>query len=303
MSLQQKNKIGLSLVTFVSAGIILAGCGGGASVGASTVNTNKFSMSSRAMTADDIAPHAITTQDYKGTMVSYDAGSHTVGVSSIAFTVENNGTEIFFKTFSIDKLSTVADSNVAGAPVPDIATNKVCFSNGAHGASNYIQISDGANRLVKFSAPIHDGLCTSGNVSDITEAGILYSNDFSTFVGGDNGTFFFMAQKATATPTYSLADVTGNYPLLWFGVNTGTGAISTNVTQMSPKVSVGNGTWSGISSGAIALPEPSVGAYLYSDTAATGSGVAGAFIMSPDKLFLLGVDLTEGYPLYFAASK
>lgn len=262
----------------------------------SSGSVNKFSASSRAMTATDLAPATRAgTQAYYGSFLYKNGADYYAG--GINFTLENNGTNVYFKTLAFEKVVLFNTYNSSGS----VATTGVsCFSNGSHNATtNFINVSDTTSRFVKFSVNV-GGVCTGAGFSDISNAGVVFSNDFVTMAGGDNSSFFFMAQKATAQGTFSLTDVDGTSSLYWFTVD-GSGNPSA-VSGNAASVTTTNGSWQTTSStGSLKLVDSAIGSYLFKYSTTGASSIDGGFIMTPNKSFLLGIDLTSGY--YFASSR
>lgn len=282
------------------AGLSLSACsgssgGGGGGSGGGTA-TNKFSGSSRAMTAADVAPTSRTgIQTYYGSFL-YKTGSD-VYAGGINFTLENNGAQLYFKTFAFEKVIHYTAYNASGS---QLTAGQSCFTNGTYNATtNFVNINSTANRLVNFSVDLQ-ATCNGAGIADINNAGVIFSNDFTTMAGGDNASFFFLAQKASSQGTFTLANMDGTANLYWFDVDN-SGNITT-VTSNSASVTTTSGSWTTAdTSGVLKLADSATGAYIYKYNHTGASSIDGGFVVTPDKNFLMGIDLVTGY--YFAASR
>lgn len=277
---------------------VLAGCGGSSGGGGgATTTTNKFNESSRAMTNNDLAPAArINTQSYYGSFL-YKNGS-TVYAGGMHFVLENNGTNVFFKSFNFDKVMSYTGYNTGAATV---TSGVPCFNTGTYDASsNFINISTDTKRLVKFSVTL--GASCSSIAAAISNAGVVFSSDFTTMAGGNNADFFFLAQKGSAQGTnFAVNDLVSTWKMYWFDVNANGDVSDLSGGVSTITVSIG-GNWSNSeNNGTFYGSDPSYGSFIFKRSTSAASVIDGGFITTPDKSLALGIDLDLGS--YFAASK
>lgn len=303
------------IVILLVSSVIIAGCsgGGGGGGGGGGSASNKFTASSAPLTVDDMVSPAksaagiLTSTTYYG-RVLYTSGGHLFG-ASIHFTLnKNNGTTAYFTNFYLDRLVQVTAYNSATAIVTTSTNLNVpgSYNSGTNGVS----IGSATSRFVNFNLDFGDNT----NFADISNAGVIFSSDFSTMVGGNNLSFFFIAQKASSLPAVSSSDIQSSWSLANFTVN-GSGSIvlaSTSTVSVAGTGGHGLLAFTGSSGGSsfageTSLTDSGTGVFIFGfDSTPVGTPSAdgtldGAFLLSPDKKFILGYDDVNAQ--YFAASK
>lgn len=303
----------------VSALFVVAcsGTGGGDSDGGTPAPTNKFTVAGSSITVDDLvsAPTSLghvnplaTSQVYYG-RVFYKSGANYYG-GTVHFTLNKHTSyAAYFSNFYLDYLAQI---NAYGTSTPIVTTSTDLSVTAAYNpTTNYVSIQSGVSRFVSFSLDFGNNT----NFADVTNAGVIFSSDFSTMVGGNNSSFFFIAQKASSQPTVAISDITGNWSLANFTVN-GSGAVNVSSTSTVSVTGTGGNNLtaftgtnsiSGAFQGETALSNSTVGNFAFGfDTFArtppTADGtIDGSFLLSANKNFILGINTYAG--VYFAASK
>lgn len=297
------------------AAFVLTACSGGGGGGGSgaLTSSNKFSASGTPITIDDIvsaskasAP-ASTSATYYGRVLVSDSG--TLYGASIHFTLnKHDATTAYFSDFYVDRLAQLTGYDSATGL---ITTPSDLGVSGVYNAlTNSISIANASSRFVSFNVDFGDNT----HFDDISNAGVVFSSDFSTMVGGNNLNFFFIAQKASSMPSVSATDIKTSWNLANFTVSGGT-ILFTSTSSVTVGGTGGHGliAFSGSDSlgtsfgGETSLADAGTGIFVFGfDSTPTGTPSAdgtldGVFLLSPDKSYVLGYDDMNGN--YFAASK
>lgn len=298
-----------SLLILASCAGLVSGCSVGSSSGSSILD-NEFTSVGSAMAANKIAEDST----YYG-RVLFRSGSGQLYGASIHFVLKTNNTNsAFFADFYLDRLVLFANMTTA---VPIVTSSINLNVSGAYSfASNGMTITDVLNRQVGFNLNFGN----NANFTDVLNASALFTRDFSTMVGGDNSTFFFIAEKANSIGTVSPADFLGAWYMIDFSVG-GHGVLNIGVPS---KMAVGGtggsgGNYTVFRGTGIAGNVLYGGEYYLTDagTGASGLGydstpedagsirmdgtVDGAFLFAPSKRFILGFDARNNK--YFAGSR
>jgi hypothetical protein len=215
----------------------------------------------------------------------------------------------YFSDFYLDRLVRY-DSYSGATSIVTTSTNLSVAS--AYSSTNVLRIRSSTSRFIAFSVDFGNNTY----VSDIVDAGVIFSSDFTTMVGGNNSTFFFIAQKASSMASVSSADIQTTWLLANFAVDsTGLASVS-STASVTPSGTGGRGllaftgqnSSTGAFKGETALTDSGVGAFVFGFDTSGGSGTAtadgtidGAFLLSPNKDFLLGYNFLNDR--YFAASR
>lgn len=296
---------------------VLSGCSGSSGGPSTSSSTNKFTSSGSAITIDSITSSVsgssltaqATSQVYYG-RVLYVSGSNLYA-ASIHFTLnKDSSTAAYFSNFSLDRLVQVSSITAATAVVSSPMDLNVTAA--YNSSTNGLSITNATSRFVRFNLDFGDNT----HFADVTNAGVIFSSDFSTMVGGNNSSFFFIAQKASSMASVSNSDLVATWSLANFTVS-GAGSISVSSTSsVSVSGTGGHGlnAFTGINSnvgafkGEVTLNDSGTGVYLFGYDTSGGSGtptadgqVDGGFLLSPDKQFILGYSIYDG--VYFAASR
>jgi len=297
-----------------SIAIVIANCssdggGGDTSIAAS----NKFTASDSSLSVDEIVSlpgsSALSTSiDYYGRFVSLSGSNVYVG--TVHFTVNRqDATTAYFSDFFLDYYGQATSYNssttIQGSSV-DIGTPV-----GYNASTNSVTVGNTSRRVMNFSIDFTDNT----NVSDVTNAAMVFSNDFTTMVGGGSD-FFFIAQKASAHTTAAVADLQGSWGIVNFSSSSGSITLD-SYSSVSVSGSGGNAlaaftgaseSGGGAFGGKYDLVDSSAGVFAFgfdsdfvSGTPTADGTVDGIFLQSPDKQFLFGVNIYEG--LLFAASR
>ncbi len=309
------------LVFLVLTGLITACSGGGSSGGGGGGTINKFTAVGTPITADamvsaysvssvNLAVPLSTSQAYYGRALMKDGAD--IYAMAFHFTLnKNDANTAYFSNFFIDYLTQVTgyttSSNVITTPA------QVTLTSMAYNIlTNSVQIADASKRFVNFSIDFSDNT----HLDDISNAAVIFTTDFNTMVGGDDTTFFFIAQKASSLPASTIADLFGTTNLVNFYIdNSGTIAIDSTSSvvvggsggTVGMTAFTGQNSISGAFQGEVVLNNSNTGAFVFGYDDDTGNPptvatpLIGAFLFSPDKKGVLGYDTISG--LYFAASK
>jgi hypothetical protein len=299
------NFIFLVLLTQLSCGQI---GGGGASSFA-----NKFTALGTNLTLDSVTtPAFLGSTSYYGRVLFKNSG--LVYSGSFHFNlVKNDDSAGYFSGFFLDRLVLLAGMN---SSVP-IVTSSINLSVGPsyNATSNALLITNAERRYVGLNIDFGNN---TGILTDVINAAAVFSSDFSTFVGGDNSTFFFIAQKATSLPAVTVADFNKAWAVIDFSVS-GFGQLTlrefskiafSGIGSLGYNVFKGKNVFNGslAYAGEMNITDSASGACGLSFDATPdggdpigGSGsVDGAFLVSPNKDFILGFDSRKNY--YFAGS-
>jgi hypothetical protein len=292
-----------------------SGGGSGSSGSTTPTDTNKFTATGTSATINDLvsttstsnAQPLSTSAQYYGRFLSTDGSFLYSGTVRFSITKESDSTA-YFTSFYLDYLSKVSFSSptviVSSQHDPLVPTSY-------DSSDNHISIADGTSRFISFKINFGDNTY----VSDIPTAGMIFSSDLTTIVGGDNLSFFFIAQKTSSQPAVSTSDLEATWKLANFTVSSSGGITVTSTSTVTVGGTGGNGytaytgthSTAGNMSGEIALTDSTSGAFVYGpdpnadQTTPTASSLYGGFLLSADKNFVLGVDAVNG--IYFAASK
>ncbi len=305
-------KICLSLVSL----LFIAGCSGAGGTSAATAS-NAFTSAGSDLTMDKITSAAsgssvsslATSQLYYG-RVLYKSGGNTYA-AAIHFTLnQDTVSTAYFTNFFLDRLVQVS-AVTASSPIVTTSTDMV-VSSSYNASLNGLSIAGASSRFVRFSLDFGNNTY----FADIVNAGVIFSRDASTMVGGNNASFFFIAQKAASLPSASLTDLSSTWSLANFLVNT-SGVISVTSTSSVGIAGVGGhgltsfkgtNSVSGAFEGEVALNGASAGIFILGFDSTPGNGIPthdgfvdGAFLLSPDKNYLLGYNTLNA--VYFAASR
>lgn len=289
--------------------------GGGSDAAAGSTDTNKFTSAGTNISIDGITSSlsgssvtTLTTQTYYGRFFSKSGGSYYAG--SVHFTLnKNDNTTAYFSNFFLDRMVQLTAYNT-NSVIVNSATDLV--APGAYNATtNSIQIQDASKRYVSFKLDFGN----NANIADIPNAGIIFSKDFSTMIGGDNSTFFFIAQKASSLPGSLVSDLLTSWKYVNFSVTNGPVFTLINTGSFSVSGTGGNGltAFTGSNSagsvfqGETTINDSGAGIFLYGyDSTPGGTPTAdgtvdGGFLLSPDKQYILGFDFISRN--YFGASR
>lgn len=300
-------KLSLGFLSFLISFLGVTGCGPTQSDGLSLL-TNEFAGVGPAMS---IA--SISEETYYGRVLFRSNGGQLYG-AAIRFDIDTNSSSTaFFSNFFLDRLVLFVNMTTA-VPVVTSSVNLSVPTSYSY-ASNGLSISNITSRHVGFNINFGDN---TNFTSDVLNAAAVFTRDFSTFIGGDNSSFFFIAQKASSLPTVSAGDLLDSWLMLDFGVS-GHGVLSigspsrlvaggiggAGYTIFKGANAAGAGLYGGeyyltdAGAGAVALGYDSTGPF---DSSITMDGtVDGAFLLSPSKKFLLGFDARNNR--YFAGSR
>lgn len=301
--------------------VILANCGGGSDSGSdddSATGTESFSDSGSSLTIDDIVNGSSSSSSlntsfvtvsssapfYFGRFIYYDSSSIFTG--AVKFKVNKNDDDsAYFSDFSLEYLSEVLSVSSSDSLVTD--STDLDVDPDYDSSSNQITIANATSRFVAFDIDFGN----NDYFSDIEDAGVFFSADFSTMVGGNNSTFFFIAQKVTSQPDVSSSAIEGDWAVITFSVGS-TGSITANSTaSVSIGGTGGNGftgftgtnSSSGDFDGELSLTDATAGCFMFGygsgDGTMTALGINGGFLVSADQNLAVGIDLSSG--LYFAA--
>lgn len=280
---------------------------------ANTESTPKtFSGISDPITVDDIvnqtsdsAQKSIgATQYYFGRFLSISGGQVYSGAVKFQI-IKSSDSAVYFSNFSLIHLSKASSFSTKVDLVTDEKNLNVTAQHNS--STNFVSIASATSRFVKFSIDFGN----NDYFGDVSNAGVIFSSDYSTMAGGDDS-FIFIAQK-----TESMADVTegalsGNWKVINFFVAAGVPVISsTSTVAVGGSGGSGFTAFTGINSksgkfgGELALNDPVSAFFLYGygvDGSTTAAGpIHGVFLVAPDKSLAVGYDIDS--KLYFAAER
>lgn len=249
----------------------------------------------KAVTASSSAPF------YFGRFLLSDGFDLFTG--SIKFKLnKRNSVSAFFSNVTLEHYSMV----VIGADDTDIVTSStdLAVSDSFDASTNHVEIDNAATRFIGFDLDF-------GNnefFGDITNAGVVFSSDFTTMAGGNNESFFFIAQKVSSQPDVSESAILGDFNIFNFTVSssgevTDEGTSTVTVGGTGPNgftAFIGTNSDSGDFNGELFLTDATSGAFLfgYGD-----EGIDGAFLLSGDESLAVGIDIGSGDAVYFAAER
>lgn len=281
-------------------------CGPNRTDGASILN-NEFARGGPALSITSIAE-----ETYYGRVLFRSQGGQLYG-AAIRFDLNTNSSSTaFFSHFYLDRLVLFVNMTTAvtliSSPVNLNVTPSYSFG------GNGLSISNVTSRHVGFNINFGDNT----HFSDLVSAAAIFTRDFSTFVGGDNSSFFFIAQKASSMPAVTSGDLLGEWIMMDFGVN-GHGVLDIGAPSRLAAGGIGGAGHTVFKGANIANILIYGGEYYLTDagTGAVGLGydstppydstitmdgtVDGAFLLSPSKQFVLGFDARNNR--YFAGSR
>lgn len=282
-------------------------CGPNQTDGPSILN-NEFAGVGPAM-----AISAIADETYYGRVLFKSNGGQLYG-AAIRFDLNTNSSSTaFFSNFYLDRLVLFVNMTTA---IPIVTSPVNLNVNPSYSyLTNGLSISNVTSRYVGFNIDFGNN---ANFTSDVMSAAAIFTRDFSTFVGGDNSSFFFIAQKASSLPVVTSGDLFGEWIMLDFGV-TGHGTLDIGSPSRLAAGGIG-GTGYTIFKGSNISNSLIYGGEFYltdSGTGAVGLGydstppfdstitmdgtVDGAFLLSPSKKFILGFDARNNR--YFAGSR
>lgn len=294
---------------------ILSCSGGGSSDTAGGGDTNKFTMSGSDITIDGITSSASglsvqpmsTSQTYYGRFFSTDGINYFAG--SVHFTLnKNDNSSAYFSNFYLDRMVQLT-GYTTNTVIVSSSTN--LLAPGAYNATtNSLQIQNAATRYIGFKIDFGNNTY----LADVPNALVLFSRDFSTMIGGDNATFFFIAQKASSLPPASISDLTTTWKYINFSISLGpvitlgnTGVVTVGGIG-GHGLSAFNGSTNGTSfQGEVGLNDSTSGISIYGyDSGAHNPPMAdgtadGGFLLSPDKNYFLGFSFSARS--YFGGSR
>lgn len=300
--------------------LLLAGCsgggGGGSAGGGSTTSSNKFTQSGSPITVDDMVSGYSSTsihtnsvlQTYYGRFLRKSGSDIYSGL--IRFTLnKTSSTTGYFTDFYLDHYVQITSAITATTLVS--ATTNLSVGGSYNASTNGLTVADASSRIVNFNLDFGNNTY----FSDIANAGVIFTNDFNTMVGGDNASFFFIAQKGSAHASSTMSDLIGSYGIANFTVD---GAGSVAVTSTSSVAVGGTGgnaltafygtnSLSGAFQGETTLTNSATSTFVFGydtggNSPATADGpIDGIFLLSPDKKCVLGYSFYNSN--YFAASK
>lgn len=294
------------VVVFAPATLLLSGgCFPSGSEDAISSFDNEFTSTGTALSISKIAD-----EKYYGRVLFRSAGN--LYGAAISFNLNTNDAQTaYFANFSLDRLVLFVNITTAitiiSSPVDLSVPGSYSF------ASNGLSISDTLSRYVGFN--INFG--NNANITDVFSAAAVFTRDFTTLVGGDDSTFFFIAQKASSLPTVTESDLLGRWYMIDFGV-TGFGNIQLgSLSRLTAGGTGGAGhtiftginiTGERVYGGEFKMTDSGVGASgLGYDSTPTGDDITmdgtvdGVFLLAPSKKFILGFDARNDR--YFAGSR
>lgn len=296
--------------------VAIAGCsdssGGGSGSGG---KQNSFTMSGNSVSIDGITSTgtsaelgAQSVQQYFGRVLIANSSNLYSGTFSFKLN-KHSSTQAYFSDFSVDRLVQI---NSLSSVTPIITSPTDMTVNPAYSASgNSVTISSSTKRFVSLKIDFGNNTY----FSDVPNAGVMFSNDLSTMVGGDNSSFFFIAQKATSIPSVSISELVNSWGLVNFTVDGGGTIDIVSTSTVTVGGTGGNGLTAfkgqtpGVAAfqGEAALIDPVGGVLAFGfDDSTTGTPTAygpihGVFLISPDKQYMLGLNADQG--TYFAGSR
>ncbi|GEM_PF-6858187 len=269
--------------------------------------TSSNSTSSIVSFTDQEVSASATSAFYFGRFY-YVAGTHLFsGTGKFKLNKENDN-EAFFSDFTLDHLSEI--TGLASHNNIVTSSTNLAVSPSFNATRNHVEISDATHRFVRFDLDFGN----NAYFGDISNAGVIFSSDFSTMVGGNERTFFFIAQKIGSQPDVSLSAIMGNWKSICFRVDPRSGAVtiaSTSTVNVSGVGGNGFTAFTGLNSlgnnfdGELTLTDATSGAFFYGFGSGGGTPTAreidGAFLVSADQSLVVGYDLLDN--IYFAVER
>lgn len=303
----------LMVMTFTGCGEG-AGSGVGATLNAFTRGGSPLSIDALVanvgITSSDIAIPAATSQIYYGRALIKNGG--TLYGMTFRFTLnKQSDSAAFFSNFQILRL--VLLNGFANAAPLLTGTTTISVPSGYNAGTNGLSLVDLVARTARFNL----NFGANAYLPQITSAGIIVSSDFRTIVGGDDGAFFFIAQKATGLESSTSQDLIAPFSLVEFGVNSAGSLTLSNFWSFSGIVGLGGGGYppfrmttseGAVKEGEFQLVDSSSGVFVWGFDATAGdgsptatSGLEGVILLSPDRQLLLAYDLANF--TYWAGSR
>lgn len=294
----------LLLILVFSVSCIGGGGGGSSSGGSSSVSFN----GSGSISIDDIVDDGSksTSALYYGRFAYYD-GTNLYG-GAIHFTInKQDNSSAYFSDFYLDSFARL-DTFTSSTSIVSSSEN-LNISVGYGSSTNSVTISSSTSRFVDMNMDFGNNT----HFGDVVNAGVVFSSDLSTMVGGDDDTFFFIAQKASSQPASSIANVKASWSIFNFTVSAGGTIYADSTSSVSVSGTGGNGytaftgnnSVNGYFDGEISLADSPSGLFIFGygigSGTPTATAAAGLFLMSTDNRFVLGIDVTDG--TYFAGWK
>lgn len=268
--------------------------------------SSSSSTSSMVSSSDQEVSASSTSAFYFGRFFATE-GVHLVS-GSVKFKLnKQDNNEAYFSDFTLEHYSEITGFESHS----DIISSSVNLdvSSSFDSVKNHVEISNATKRFVRFDLDFGNNTY----FNDINNAGVIFSSDFTTMVGGDDSSFFFIAQKASSQPDISLSALMGSWKSICFRVNTSTGdIILTSASTITVGGTGGNGftAFTGVNTGGPfngegTLADPISAAFFYGYGSGSGIPTAttidGAFLISADQSLAVGYDLLNNF--YFAVER
>lgn len=292
---------------------LTGGCGKTAGSGISSLS-NPFTRVGSALTIDSLVSAvsgsstslSTTSQTYYGRAVIKN-GSFVYGATFKFSIHKQSDSAAYFSSFQILRLVVL---NGMSSAIPVVTSPlTVGVGSGYSLGSNSIAILGALDRTANFNLSFSNHTY----LSDVTSAAFVASDDFRTIVGGDNQSFFFIAQKASSLGSVTTAQMEQRFSLVEFHIS-GFGSLTfADLWTFSSSGVGGNGysayratTATGsVREGEFNLVDATGGLFVFGSDSSPGNGtptadgaVSGAFLLSPDGQLILGYDLENS--LYWA---
>ncbi len=292
--------------------LTLAGCGSVGAGGASKM-MNAFTRIGTPLTIDALVAGAgtfSTQQTYYGRALVKN-GADLYGMT-FRFTLnKESNLSAYFSNFQVLRL-VLLNGFMNALPLISSPTT-ISVPSGHNPATNHLALVDAAVRTAKFD--LNFGANTY--LRNIASAGIVVADDFRTIAGGNNGSFFFIAQKATSIPRAASTDLAQPFTLIEFGVNA-SGTLNFRDLWSFSSINGGGGTGyepfrmttpeGSRQEGEFQLVDSESGIFVLGFDATPGDGtptashgLEGIFLLSPDRQLILAYNLTNA--AYWAGSR
>lgn len=295
--------------------LLLPGCGG-VGAGAVSKTMNAFTRAGAPLTIDRLVADAgalgaaSTQQTYYGRALVRNGGD-LYGLT-FRFTLnKQSNIAAYFSNFQILRLVRL-NGFLNAIPLVTSATT-ISVPSGHNAATNNLVLVDAALRTAKFDLNFGVNLY----LPNIASAGFVTADDFRTIAGGNAGSFFFIAQKATSIPRAANQDLALPFTLVDFGVNASGALNFRELWSFSSIGGAGGGGYEpfrmttpggGRQEGEFQLVDSESGFFVFGFDATPGDGtptashgLEGALLLSPDRQLLLAHDLTHA--AYWAGSR
>ena len=239
-----------------------------------------------------------TPEYYHGRYIYNNGGNLDGGRFSFKI-VKNSNSSAYFADWKIHNTIVISDptTGVTNGTEIDLAV-----PTGYDGTDNAIFISNEFKRYVK--AKINFG---AGPIGDIANGIFMFSEDYTTMVGGDN-TVYFIATRGNSPPSpVGTSDLTGSWGAYQFANNNGTSITTkglssdvlsaTSVSEASISAINGDKTsFSGVSK----IMSADIGIFIYAEDAfgVNLSSVDGVFLIGPNKDYSMRFDLNTDLDIW-----